>query len=516
MIGFRVDGLWMLGLVWLAVGVGCADTEDRNAKVGKVVRANNTKTSLEIDSFTKPKTVDPIEAAPVFVAPDLPPKATLLDPDMVWNKLNPTSFAISPDGQWIAYISKGAIWQCRVTAGPPTKLADLPNTVTEFRSTSNYRKKRGDFNKLDSNASDILFYNRPKKGLTRVVGLKWTPSQDGVFYTLGSSLPTRPWTATYRVMHASTQGVLTTIATISRNTHDEPHRLYSFDVTHDRSLVVASNGYTPLIWDASTDKPLATCFDDLLPSSTSGRFIGIEIDTRQLVITDENLKIKKRLDVFFSRKPYRFNRMFWSPDERFAICVSRLDHPDHDKWTGFRINLETEEQRPLEAGRITSWSPVEDYVPDQFAFTGRGGEFVRATSTSLVGLGFVSGGSTYLATMPDGVGPPKDIYRFQQLPWPREEYRRKKPYPPVRFSEDATLFAMALPREEKKLGYRYWLIDRDGNKWPMGPEDPSLYVSPYHVVAIADNGRQVIACDDVQLFSIPVASIQNAEETQDE
>lgn len=498
----------------------CASCDVDTEPTGQVNTEPRGKTRVDSEDGPQAGEPEPVSqrsaSVAVTVAPDLPPGATLLDPDMIWDMWKPNNIAISPDGQWIAYISKGAIWLCSVTTGPPIKLTDLPNTVTEYRSTPNYRQKRGDFNKLDSTVTAITFYNRPKKSLSWIVGLKWTPSQDGVFYTLGNSLQIMPYTTTYRVMHASTKGVATTVATIIRDTYDEPHRLFSFDVTHDRSMVVVSNGYTPLIWDASTDKPRATCFDYLLPSSSSGRFLGIEIDTRQLVVTDENLMITKRLDVTFD--PRRFSNMFWSPDERFAICVSRLEYAFQNKnrWVGFRINLETGEQRPLKDGRFASRNAVEEYVTDQFVFTGHGGDVIRVSSTSMVGLGFVNGGNTYIAIVPDRNGPPKDIYRFKQPPWPSEKYRTRKPYPPVRLSRDGTLFAIALPREGEKLGYRYWLIDRGGNKWPFGPDDPSLYVSPYRVVALADNGRQVVACDDVQLFSIPVATIQGSGGAKDE
>ena len=75
-----------------------------------------------------------------------------------------------------------------------------------------------------------------------------------------------------------------------------------------------------MIWDVVANKPRATCFDYLLPSPTSDRYLGIEIDTRQLVVVDENFKIIKRIDVTFDAD--RQCDLIWSPDERFAICRS--------------------------------------------------------------------------------------------------------------------------------------------------------------------------------------------------
>jgi len=56
MIGFRAGGLWMLGLVCLAVGAGCADTADRNANpkcTGPVILTE------EIDPVENPLSDEP-------------------------------------------------------------------------------------------------------------------------------------------------------------------------------------------------------------------------------------------------------------------------------------------------------------------------------------------------------------------------------------------------------------------------------------------------------------------------
>ena len=70
----------------------------------------------------------------VHLRAEVPSGAIVLDSSIVWDPVCADSFAISPDGKWIAYVSKGAIWICSVTAGPPKKLVDLPDTITDFLS----------------------------------------------------------------------------------------------------------------------------------------------------------------------------------------------------------------------------------------------------------------------------------------------------------------------------------------------------------------------------------------------
>ena len=71
-------------------------------------------------------------AAAATARGELPEGATILDQDIVWDPISVDSATISPDGNFIAYVSKGSIWTCSVTSGPPTKLIDIPDTITAF------------------------------------------------------------------------------------------------------------------------------------------------------------------------------------------------------------------------------------------------------------------------------------------------------------------------------------------------------------------------------------------------
>ena len=467
----------------------------------------------QLRTTTERYTYRTVLAAAMLVAPptvastaELPEGTTLLDSDIVWDidpdviseVPDPSSFVISPDDQSIAYISKGALWKCGVTAGPPIKLADLPNTKTAFLAMPEYRAAWSAITQRGNITDHHIFLGRLSRDMVGVCSLAWTSSQDGLVYGLRQHWQSNAETALHKVMHLSTDGSVTTLATIARDRGEEPHEISKFHVTRDKKFVIASAGYAPLIWDTASNKPRATCFDVLLPSSTTGRFLGIEIDTRQLVIADENFEITKRLDVTF--ESHRFCDLVWSPDERFAICRTRLKHPS-EKWTGFRVNLETGEQRPLDGS----------FMAERWAFTGRDGEAVRAGKThDFFGVYADGGGAgTSISIVPDGKGEQRDIIRFQR---PRDghfEYSQKAGrYPPVRLSRNGKLFALAIPREGGEPGYRYFLVDRSGDKWRFAPDDKVSRVSPYHVIAIANNGQTIVAYDDTRLFSIPVATIK--------
>jgi hypothetical protein len=296
---------------------------------------------------------------------ELPANATLLDPDIVWDISDPDCATISPDGKLVAYISKGAIWICGVNAGPPTRIAELPDTSTAFMAMPEYHVARTNFKRLRASLGNATYNETIHPRIVVVSGLQWTPSQDGVMFGLSKNSPSDKRTTIHMLMHASIKGVVTALATIDRGVYESRRQLDAFHVTKNKELAIVWS-YNPLIWVLSNNRPRASGFDYLLPSTTSDRFLGVEIDTRQLVATDENLRITKRFDVTFA--PERGCDLFWSSDERFAICRSynRAGYPKNE-WTGLRLDLKTGEKRLLSG----------DFVTDRFAFTGRGGEVVR-------------------------------------------------------------------------------------------------------------------------------------------
>jgi hypothetical protein len=422
-------------------------------------------------------------AAVQAVSADLPAGAILLDDDLVFEQQLPLNAVVSSDENSIAYVSKGALWCCKTTGGPPTKLADLPNTITELLANSELHDFRGDPAKVARSMGErwrLATINR-----TKIQGPQWAVGSDRVYWMGAGLSQTKDLVTNTCVMCASIDGVVKTIATLESPPRN-PVWYDGFHVTSDEKFVVLSNN-RPLIWNAVTNKPQATPYDYLLPSSTSYRYLGVEIDTRQLVLVDENFKVAKRFDVKFDEQQ-QFD-LIWSPDERFALDRIIYSGPMQiDQWIGYRMNLDTGEKQPLGGRKI-----------DHYEFKTTRGELISS------GLGKDEIGEitewhgAYIAR-----GISADVVRFYK-PGKLDDWKYHKRYPPIVFSNDGALAAMALPHNDNEHEFRYYLIDTFQNGWryltPLG-------VPQYKVVAIVNDNQTIIACDESRLFSLPVAPIK--------
>jgi hypothetical protein len=435
-------------------------------------------------------------------ADTLPPGATVLDPDIVWDIANPHSFAIAPDGKRIAYMSKGSLCSCRVNAGPPSKLADLPNTITAILAEPGNEKQR----ELSAGSPHIpgyhAFYGPVYLDKHYVFGLAWTPNQDGIVYAVRKRVREHSTVAAYHVMHASLTGVVQEIAVIEGKFGIPDEYRTSFHVTPDRNYIVAS-AYVPFIWDVPASRPRVTPYDRLLPSSTSGRYLGVEIDTRQLVIADKDFRIVRRFDVYFDQ--HRMCELVWSPDERYAVCLSHLEHPS-DKTEGFRVDLQTGTKTELRSGVIR----------DQFYFTGNGGELVRLGITGIPPHGFGDGTyGAYISILANDSDREREVIRFTGLPGDPQNWRVARAYPPILGAADGSRFAIALPRSDKQAaGFHYHLVDRDGNAKRFVPVNDVSYITPYYPIAFAEGGRRLIARSGSTLFSLPVSKVVEEDEAR--
>jgi hypothetical protein len=256
----------------------------------------------------------------------------------------------------------------------------------------------------------------------------------------------------------------------------------------------------PLIWDVAKNKPRATCFDYLTPSSTSDRWIGIEKDSRQLVIADANFTVVKRFNEVRPDRSFGF-QLNWSPDERFIIWRNQIGFDHFSNWEGFRMNLETGAKHPL-SGR---------FMDERFEFTGNKGEFYRCGQTGAKTRGYDMVVGAHLTIVLNGEEAEFDLWRLKLDPNdPRPGAMTNRPgNPPARMSPDGQLFAIGLPRKAgERSGFHWHLVDRAGKIWRFPTKDNGEYVSPYDVSGFATNGQVIVGYDKKTLFTVPVATIQ--------
>lgn len=427
----------------------------------------------------------------------LPAGAQVLDSEIVWDTVNEPNWALSADGSRIAYLSKGALWLCDVLRGPPTKLADLPRTASDWMALPEHDYARTNFRAIRARLGNEVYNRTIGKAEESVLGLAWLRSGDGVTYGLSRRYQNVRETAYQQVELASVTGGTETLMMIRREPFARPQKFTNFHVTADKRWVVAYSGSGPMIWDVARARPRVTPFDYLLPAATSDRFLGIESDSRELVIVDHDFQVLRRFDETF--REGRECELVWSGDERFALCRVK-DEYSSPKWEGFRLNLETGEKRALEG----------DYFADRFQFTGRAGELVRV---GIVGLRYEAvddmvGGE--LEIIPDGDGPGKMLVKFRfdphdpTLPQMPDRPRYPLPVADSRFER----FAVALPRRNAmRAGLAYHLIDRKGGDWEFPGVDGSDYIEPFQVLAFVDQDRRILAHSDTQLFSFPLEAV---------
>ncbi len=433
----------------------------------------------------------------------LPSDATVLDSDIVWDVANPDSFAISPDGQQIAYISKGALWVCRVDAGLPTRLAELPNTITAILAEPENQQQRDLANGSPHTPGFRSFSGPVYLDKHYVISLAWTPNQDGVVYAVRKRLRENSPVAAYHVMHASLTGIVKEIAIIEGQFGVPNEYTTSFHVTPGRQFVVAA-AYVPLIWDVHAARPKVTPYDYLVPSSTSGRFLGIEIDTRQLVLVNENFAIVERYAPTFPVD--QRVEMTWSDDERYVVCHTYRPYASRE-WDGFRLDLTTGAQGPEYSG----------VANDRFIFTGNDSEVVRLGVEPVRQGGRANGSDgSFIAMTAHGADEEKTIHRFTGFSREPEKGRKRRGYPPIVANRDASLFAMALPRpNDRRAGFHYHLIDRAGKLTPLSPKGDATYNTPYYPLAFVD-GDRIVARWGSTLFSLPIAVVAANDEANND
>jgi hypothetical protein len=431
-------------------------------------------------------------------AADLPAGATVLDDDIIWDIANPHAFALSRDGQQIAYISHGALWLSNTDAGPPKKLADLPNTITEILARPGNEEQR-DRSAASPHSLGAQHFIGPRYlDKHYVISLAWTPDQHGLTYTVRKRIRENTPVAAYHVMHASLTGEVTEIAVIEREFGVPDEYTTSFHVTKDRKFVIAS-AYAPLIWDVAANRPRVTPYDVLIPSSTSGRYLGIEIDTRQLVVVDEQFQIAERFEQTFPAE--RTVDIIWSADERFAVARTR---ESYERNTSSAILIDLETARAASLGSCN--------YRDRFLFTGRESELLHLRIAAASVWGYTDGElGTAIRVYTDFGQKKRGLFMTKSIRKP-DRLRDGAIFPPMIAAPNGNYIAAAVPRPEgHPPGAHYHLVTRAGQSSPLFPLTEDWYITPYYPIAFTED--RLIARSGSTLFSLPIAKI--AQEQKD-
>ena len=115
------------------------------------------------------------------------PNTKILDPAILFYLWPyPT---ISPDGQWVAYISKGYVCVCNLADPSPRRLAKVPNTWTDLYSQPEFGE---DYEAVERAMSREERQQYEARVTDTVYGLQWTRESDGVIFGVQSNNPSRP------------------------------------------------------------------------------------------------------------------------------------------------------------------------------------------------------------------------------------------------------------------------------------------------------------------------------------
>ena len=435
-------------------------------------------------------------AASAVNASDLPPQAKVLDDNLLF-RVSPNA-VISPNGQWVAYESRGFVSICNIDKTEPKRLFEVPHTWTHVLAQPEYAYTDGDENAIYRKEGKQGTDNLLALTTHSVAGLQWTPESSAVVFAYQGPNNLQGKFAC-KIVLAATDGTVTTLAKMDRGVGYRADRS-SFDLTRDQKFLVMPGRDRPLIWDLSTNEPRPTPFYVLVPSSTSDRWLGVEKDTNQLVIADANFEIVDRLD-FHPSKGRRFGgQLYWSPSERFAIWKTQVGIDYYSNWEGGWINLKTGEQQGF----------TGSYISEIVRFTGRRGEFIRVGADGVQGQmqGLLATGF-HFQIFKNGNLQPLELCGIKFDSEDQSKIERGSPdLQTMQFSPDYEQFVFGLSRTpQPPAGTIMHLMDRHKNLWRLPDKDSGEYVSPYDVVGFAQDGKTIIANDKKRLFALPVSAI---------
>jgi hypothetical protein len=439
-------------------------------------------------------------AATSFVLGDAPPDSRSLDSDPIIVR-HPIP-AISPDGQWVAYVSRGFV--CIVPAdatAPPRRLMEVPDCESHLLARPENERAKGDLYALigkDQPRDEWVKSARAvrEKITATVLDLRWTPDSETLVWGVHRTDAARGSGIT-EFWASSTGGNPRQLCRIERGDALGEGVGRGYLVGHDlRYLVCPELGrsHRPLIWDVSANRPRATPYLHLTPSESSDRWIGVEKDTQQLVVTDADFNVRRRYEVYRDSRSFGFE-LLWSPDERYILWRNQIGFDHYSNWEGFAMDLETGDKLDLSG----------QYMREDFGFTGRGGEFFRSGMEGKRSR-FYSGTEVTGAALrlyPSLSEEPRELWARDADPQTRNSLGHWGS--PAHVSCEGRHFAVCLPRDDaSKPGCRWRLIDRSGELGPMLGTDNGDFESPCKIAGFADGDRVLVGYTSLALFAIPI------------
>lgn len=427
---------------------------------------------------------------------ELPGGAVVLDHDvLIYHLPEPL---ISPDGRWVVYASRGFLCVNEVADPRPRRIAELKGTWSHVLAEQEMRKAREAL-LYGGAALDRVELKAVRDKVThRVLSLQWTYDSSAIVWGLQHlDLESKESLATFWL--SSPEGkkrlLLSVEYGISERGLGDKCKL-----TRDRRYFVQPHHKRPLIWNVEKNSPRATPFCHLTPSKTSGSWIGIEKDTRQLVVVNADFEVVERFDAYLPNRSFGF-ALDWSPDERYVLWRNQVGFDHFSNWEGFCLDLRTMRKQELD-GR---------YMGEGFEFSGNGGEFIRYGATGRKTRGYDRAVGAHIVMYQEGGTSHRDIWRISEETGGVARSARNYGVN-VRPSSNYQLFAAALPRQgENRVGFEWHLMDRDGMSWRFPGVDGGKYYSPWKVVGFADRDTKVVCFDEHKLFAIPVSTIQTAQ-----
>jgi hypothetical protein len=429
-------------------------------------------------------------------ADGIPDAATLLD-DKTVMYLRPLP-TIAPNGQLIAYVNRGWVCVADVETGTSRRLVEVPGSWTHVFANANETSAGGDPDSLVRVLGRDKYKELQDRVKSEINVFQWTVESDAIVFSVHS----------YDAIKKSTKiliwraPLVGNVKEIASNEHPTTRRGPGTVMTRDGRFLVGNYGRKrALIWVLATNRPRATPFLYLAPSPTSGRWIGVEKDTRQLVVVDQDFNIIDRYGEILPKYEFGFD-MIWSPDERFVFWRQQIGFDYYSNWVGCRYDLDTGERQFFNG----------DYMDEKITFSGHRGEFLRVGAAGVKGI--MSGlilTEQYVGLVPDGRFHMRRFWYQRADPSEMSSKVRMSGRMNVIWSPDFQLFMIGLPRQEGPYGEIFHLADRHRHLWNLPGDDFDRNTSPYQVAGFALDGKSIIAYDNMRLFALPVAVFQTPE-----